>query len=447
MSQQRKTFDLSKCPTPLEPEYVTMDDKLYSDCDLYSEYVERATLIEPGNSIKSNYLCECIVDGELCRGEVEVKRLDIPKEVRWKCTKCGDVGAVINFEGSYWDLSNMPEDQKKEYLNPDAPYFPQLDEEAPDEWMQSMEDQFGTLLDELSDQEYEELQNFVSHMMSQHPNGSNPGNPQVPLPLLNQLVESDWLKTGAPIYLQDNLSYEEVKDCLFLHNARIFLEQLMDDGKFELTNSENLKRKTVEKLFETCTWPDNYAKDVKTVNKTLNEQDVWLLHVIRVLLDIAGMIKKRKGAFYLVKKRAHLMRKENAGKLFRHLFATFFKEMNIGYISNRGEVPLTQSLLPYMLFRLSELPKKWHSLEKLFIELVLPGMEQELNTQNYDGSFCPDDLYYFILRPLCFFGLIEEKNVDDDSDSDQEIIAQRFGPPELYRKTKLFENFIAFNLE
>jgi len=445
MSPKRKTFDLSKCPTPLEPEFVTMDDKLYSDCDLYSEYVERATLVEPGQSINSNYLCECIVNGELCRGEVEVKRLDIPKEVRWKCNRCGDEGAVINFEGSYWDLSDIPEDEKQEYLNPDATNFPQFDEEAPDEWMQSMENQFGAMLDDLSDEDYEDLQNFVGHMMAQRPDDPSPENAQVPLPLLNKLVESDWLQNGAPIYLRDDLSYDEVKKSLFLHNARVFLEQLKEDGKFKLTSSENLKRETVKKLFETCTWPDNYAEEVKTVNKTLNEQDVWLLHFIRVLLDLAGMIKKRKGSFYLVKKRAHFLKKENAGKLYRHLFSTLFKKMNIGYISNRDEVPLTQSLVPYMLFRLSELPKKWHSLEKLFIELVLPGMEQELWTQNYDGSFRPDDIYYLILSPLRYFGLIEVKKVDDDSDKD--LFAQRFGPPDLYRKTELFEKFIEFNLE
>lgn len=39
-----------------------------------------------------------------CTGRIAVYRLDVPPQIEWRCTACGDQGVINGWEGSYFDL-------------------------------------------------------------------------------------------------------------------------------------------------------------------------------------------------------------------------------------------------------------------------------------------------------------------------------------------------------
>lgn len=432
MATKELVIDLSKYPGPESVEFERMTPDEFDKADLYGNFVIEATSRQSGQWFLSQMTCEQPQGDyrdDWCDGDVELIRYDVPKEVRWRCKECGDHGKIINFEESFWDFSNLPDEEKKrryEIIN-----GPDLDNDI---------DPFD-ILENLNEKE---TMDFLG-AMDQYMKGIG-GDMTREFGGLNtqqvyQLLGSDWTQPGSMIYLNDNLPLEVVDQSLFLHNARAFLTLLKKDGKFGATKElGNLTRKSVAKLIEVCRWPNGYLEDVKRMNKVIDEDDIWLLKNLRVLLDLAGLIHKRKDAFYLTKKNSDLMEESWAGKLYQLLFSTVFRKMNLAFFSGiADELPSLQDSTPYVLYRLHREAKKWISSDKLAERVLLATAYEELDLMS-SYSTIGKQLYYYMLLPLEYFGIIESRYSGGTPDFFS-------SPPNEFRITPLFEQFITLNVE
>jgi hypothetical protein len=231
------------------------------------------------------------------------------------------------------------------------------------------------------------------------------------------------------------LPQEKIDSSLFLHNARIFLHYLEQEGKLPGTPAGNLKRKDVAELIDRCRWPDGYILRNKEVNKVINEADIWLLHTIRVLLELAGLIQFRNNAFHLTQKPIKLLDENNAGRLYYRLFYTYFKEMNMGYIANREELWGLQDTISYTLYRLELTDNEWKSIEDTKTEILSPIVSDQMELEGRSNSI----IYTYLIKPLAFFGLLETRISKEKSDTP-------FALPDEFRKRPLFAEFLSFDV-
>ena len=110
-------IDVSEFPDPVSEAFLFMPEEEEEEMDIYCEYVRIGTSAPTGTKIESGFYCKNEMDdGELCDGTIDVMQIDVPKQVRWECRRCGDVGALVNYEGTMWDNSHLDEREKERFL-------------------------------------------------------------------------------------------------------------------------------------------------------------------------------------------------------------------------------------------------------------------------------------------------------------------------------------------
>lgn len=270
--------------------------------------------------------------------------------------------------------------------------------------------------------------------------GSSEFNPyRDPLKLV-QLVGCDWLLPGSLIYLRDDLPFKIVGRNRVYRNCRFVLEDLENRGAYSLTPRRFLKRSVVSHVLDHCDWPAGYVETIQQQNKVINEIDAWWIHCLRILLETAGLVEVIDQKLQIVPARSYLCEKDQAGKLYRLLFSTTFKKINLGYISGRGgEIPKNQFNIPYMLLKLHELNDRWVSLKTFYERLVISGAEDELYLMDVDEGDRERALYYLVLVYLVCFGLLEERY------EQAEPVNEFFTLPAEMRTTGLFNRFVEIN--
>jgi hypothetical protein len=253
---------------------------------------------------------------------------------------------------------------------------------------------------------------------------------------MQRLLSADWETRGGAIRLHAALTLEELAPSHTLHNTRVFLRYLEEHGAIKATAADNLPRAAVAALVERMRWPAGYVDELHAINKVLNEQDVFSLHVLRVTLELAGLIKRRKASFSLTRRGAQLLADERAGELFALLFRTTFRRFNLAYLDAIAPVPEFQSTLPFSLFRLAQVAEQWKRPEELSGEVVLPFVRARLPaTPSFDEAALMLELR--LLEPLEGFGVLEKRAVPTRG---------RIRPIFAYRKTRLYDRFLRFHL-
>src|SRR6056297_563807 len=109
MGKENMTIiDVSEFPDPVSDAFLFMPEEEEVEMEIYTEYIQLGTSEPSGTNVESGFYCRKETEvGELCDDTIEVRQLDVPKQVRWKCRRCGDEGALINYEGTMWDNSHL----------------------------------------------------------------------------------------------------------------------------------------------------------------------------------------------------------------------------------------------------------------------------------------------------------------------------------------------------
>jgi hypothetical protein len=183
---------------------------------------------------------------------------------------------------------------------------------------------------------------------------------------VERLLQLDWGQEGSPLVLNRGLSLEELAPSRDLRNTRTFLRLLVEEDGTKLTTSGNLNRAFVRRMMEEGDWVWFRGMAPEEIRQVWNEGDFFSLHRLRVLADLAGLIRKLKGRFVVTKKGKKLLQDEGgAGELFAVLFETQFRKMNLAYLDRHPAGPEFQHTIGYSLFHLGEAARDWRTPEEL----------------------------------------------------------------------------------
>lgn len=248
-----------------------------------------------------------------------------------------------------------------------------------------------------------------------------------------RLVHFSWDDDRFPLTFNTELNLSELKDSMFFTNARIFLKTLVEQSNENTaTAAGNLNRKFVKLMFDKLTIPEDHKKGILKYNKVINEEDVWALHIPRVVCQSAGLIHKRKNKFLVPKKHHALLSNEKAGELYALLFNSYFTKFNIGYVDRIAELAGVQHTIAYSIYRLGEIADEYRSMEGLAEKILLPAVLKEVEEGTSQYVKTEWILRSRILRPLQEYGLVELKYKQ----------VERISQIEAVRKTGLFDRFI-----
>jgi hypothetical protein len=264
-----------------------------------------------------------------------------------------------------------------------------------------------------------------------------------------ELLNGDWETTG-PLRLNADLPLPDLLGSAFLKNGRHVLSAAAERNGIRATAAGNLNRQFVATLLDPDAWPGSYVQEVIEHSKVVNEADLWPLHILRVVLEVAGLLTRRADAFRATRGGRELLDDARAGALQARLFRTFFRAFNLAYLSRYGadEADPIQRFVAFCLLRLTTVGSGWHPAHELAPQL-LPSDALAHDERPVDPERQPRDQYerdivaacsyptvrYHVLRPLEWFGLLQGRD--------------RPGPLPAFpfqdvRRTPLFDRFIHF---
>lgn len=73
--------------------------------EYFGSIVGAATLSGPGSTVHTALRCRRRPGRKPCSGHIVVERFEVPPEIEWSCSSCGDRGVIRNWRRTGWDLS------------------------------------------------------------------------------------------------------------------------------------------------------------------------------------------------------------------------------------------------------------------------------------------------------------------------------------------------------
>jgi hypothetical protein len=248
-----------------------------------------------------------------------------------------------------------------------------------------------------------------------------------------EIVRANWDDDNGPISFNKALKPKDLQGVEILGRARTLLQSVLEFGGVKATVAENLNRKFVTHVVECLTWPEGYVEELHRMNKVINEQDVFPLHVVRLLLNLSGLLSLKRGLFSVTKKGEKLLREDQAGALYQVLFKAMFKKLNLAYLDRMPPVPSLQETISYSLFLLSGMENRWMRTDELAPRILLEPIRLEMENARIPVHWF---LSSRLFRPLQDFGLLEQRELPDQH--------KKTGVVEV-RKTRLFGEFLTFS--
>lgn len=151
------------------------------------------------------------------------------------------------------------------------------------------------------------------------------------------------------VALVGTLTADDVAGSAVYFNARYLLGAAAEAPIPATKQLGNLTRAFVERAFDDMRWPPEYAELIRAVNRRLDEPDVWRLHLLRVALQNARLLRKYRGAFSTTARGRELLAPGREGALFLELFAAYFERTNLAFTDGYPEDPSLQYGVPDLL--------------------------------------------------------------------------------------------------
>ncbi len=252
--------------------------------------------------------------------------------------------------------------------------------------------------------------------------------------MLFALQRHDWMESDCPLKLSDP-DATQVAHALFFQQTRTFLIAVRDSGGIKATAKRNLPRSFVNTMVDV--FLNAEQKDLTlSMNKVLNEQDLFPLHEARIVCQVAGLIGLTKGRFNLRKKTLPLLEPGASGQLYKKLFFAFFRKYNIGYRFGGLDLDWLQFESGYILMPLQQHANKWidpsaHT-ETWLHPMALERLQDQLSDISYMSASNAIERYF--IEPFEKWGLLEVERVKKGY----------FDTIRRIRKTPLFDAFIHY---
>ncbi len=213
----------------------------------------------------------------------------------------------------------------------------------------------------------------------------------------------------SPLRLATDLQPAELEGARFVQNARLLLSALRETEGTAATTGGNLNRALVRRMVDEMRFSEEIGRE-RPEARTLNEEDVFDLHIARVVAELAGLLRRRKGRFILTRAGAEVADPAGIASLAAKLFRTFFGKFNLAYLDGAEDLPSLQHVLPLALWRMGVEARDWLE-DQPFADRVLPRvLNRDPRAERYPGaSLVP--VHTRLIRPLVDFGLMESRRV------------------------------------
>ena len=250
---------------------------------------------------------------------------------------------------------------------------------------------------------------------------------------VHELVTADWQSAESAIRLDASAAPGELERSRTLHDARLLLGMLAERGAVKATPKGNLPRAFVGEFRERTRRRTDEREVPPAEVRLLNEEDLWPLHVPRLLLELGGLIKRRKGVFSRTRRGERLTVGGREGELLATLIRTHFRVLDLEYLDGAGPAPDFQRAIGYTLYQFGRVGGEWRTPGELTDVLMLPGIRDVLRVSpHFDVPTLILETRF--LRPLEGFGLAEERSSPHEP-----------GEPigrSAYRKSPLFDRVV-----
>lgn len=242
-----------------------------------------------------------------------------------------------------------------------------------------------------------------------------------------------WDNRAYSLKFNTQLSVNEVNTSIFFRNTRLFLNKLLESkDKNTSTDKGNLNRAFVKVIFEEMELDEKDRISIKEYNKVINEEDVFPLHIIKIICELAGLINKRAKKIIVTEKYKNLLSDEKAGHLYYLLFETYFKKFNLGYQDRFPKLYCIQETFDFTLHRIGQVCDDYQTMKKLFDKIFLRKVKKEMRKTRTMMSGTEHLLEVRLIRPLVKFGLLD-------------VIKKKeghFSRVEKVKKSELFGRFV-----
>lgn len=261
----------------------------------------------------------------------------------------------------------------------------------------------------------------------------------VSLPVLNRYLQSlydaDWEAPRGAIAFSPEVKLAELDGADIFHNARIFLNTLLEEDGTPTTATGNLTRAFIGRMFDRLRLDVRYKESRRTVCKVFNEEDVWPLHEVRLLAEYGKLVARRNKRFVVTRRGRELLADERAGELFRRLFLTYCRTIDMSYLVHVFELPEIQATLAITLWRLEQVAENWRTAKGMAAQILPPRVLAHLVSRQRGDYNSPDSIVVaHVLCPLHDFGLLERQRASE----------WRLGKEDTVRVTPLFRRLIRF---
>ena len=235
------------------------------------------------------------------------------------------------------------------------------------------------------------------------------------------------------VYLAEDLTEEELAQSAFLRNALVLLEE-MDGGDVRwIGTNGNLKITSVTRLRGLMSWPGMEATEQFREGKTYREQTIGELHLLRLVVERAGLIRSFALWFELTPSGRAMLEPGGRGGLQALLFRDAFWHMDLSkFVSGKprnlpGWWP--QGDISTVLWSLSVVGDEWRNARTL--TALCTVADDSIPTAHWNPAATMFARH--ILDPLRWFGLVECRMADVLIDMQ-------------WRKTALFDRLLSFDV-
>jgi hypothetical protein len=238
----------------------------------------------------------------------------------------------------------------------------------------------------------------------------------------------------GPVRLAADLTQEEIRQSPVARNALILLRAAAAGPGLKMTAAGNLARSVVAEMCDLFTWPGFDRVGAFQFHKVINEPDFLPLYFVRNVLQAGRLLRKQKGHLKVTSAGRRMMQEPNVSALQAFLFHITMWHLDLGYLSRDLLQGWPQHDAGIVLWSLSIAAADWEPRERLTRLCTIPI--NGVLDQTWDrASFAMEAQ---ILRPLLWFGLLEHRQENTDSD--------QLGKRHLYRKATLFDRFLSFEV-
>lgn len=209
----------------------------------------------------------------------------------------------------------------------------------------------------------------------------------------------------CPIQLH-SMSDSDFQKIPIFNQIKYLLDLIEKSGEMQLTKQGFLPIKVVSELYAQGFLKDELIE--KGFVKLYKEMNSMSLNLTRILVELSGLVKKRKGKFSLTKVGAKTIKSKP--ELLKTIIETFSQKFNWGFYDNYENSNVGQMGLGFSLILLSKYGKE-RRLDSFYAEKYFKAFPNLINSNvqlsNY-GYDSPINCYSIRLfdRFLQYFGII-----------------------------------------